>query len=63
MHALLDSLDSFDPILSETLAAEIQPLMPETAKTDMACLAKHIKNYQFDDARKILEALMAPLES
>lgn len=62
MHALLDSLDSFDPILSETLAAEIQPLMPETAKTDMACLAKHIKNYQFDDARKILEALMAPLE-
>ncbi len=63
MHSLLDSLDSFDPIQSETLAAEIQPLMPETAQTDMACLAKYIKNYQFDDARKILEALMAPLES
>ncbi len=63
IQSLRESLDSFDPILSETLAAEIQPLMPETAKTDMVRLAKHIKNYQFDDARKILDALMAPLES
>ncbi len=60
MQALLESLDSFDPIRSETLVTEIQPMMAATATKEMACLAKHIKNYQFDDARKILESLMIP---
>ena len=63
MQLLLESLDSFDPIQSETLATEIQPLVAETENKDMACITKHIKNYQFDDARKILESLMASLES
>ena len=63
IQALLESLENFDPVQSETLAAEIRPMMAETAAEEMAALVKHIKNYQFDDARKILETLMASLKS
>ena len=63
MQALLESLDSFDPIESESLVTEIQPLMPDAAKEDIDTLAKHIKNYQFDDARTVLESLMRTLMS
>ncbi|MFK5952814.1 MAG: response regulator [Desulfobacterium sp.] len=63
MQALLESLDSFDPIESETLVTEIQPLTPDGAKEEISTLAKHIKNYQFDDARTVLESLMRTLTS
>ncbi len=63
MQALLESLDSFDPIESETLVTEIQPLMADAAKEEISTLAKHIKNYQFDDARTVLESLMSSLTS
>ena len=63
MQALLESLDSFDPIESETLVTKIQPLMTDAAKEEMGILVKHIKNYQFDDARTVLESLMRSLMS
>jgi len=58
MEALLESLDRFDPIESETLVTEIQPLMPDAATEKINTLVKQIKNYQFDDARTLLEFLM-----
>ncbi|SMC65936.1 polar amino acid transport system substrate-binding protein [Desulfocicer vacuolatum DSM 3385] len=61
MEALLESLESFDPIASETLFKEIEPLVPAVEKEKMNLLAKHIQNYQFDDARTVLESLMGTL--
>lgn len=63
MEALLESLDSFDPIESENLVTQIHPLIPDAAKEKMNSLAKHVKNYQFDDARTVLESLMPTLTS
>ena len=62
MQSLMNSLDKFDPVMSESLVMEIEPLVDVAAKEEMDHLVHNVKNYQFDIAREILETLMKMIQ-
>ena len=58
----MNSLDKFDPVMSESLVMEIEPLVDAAAKEEMDHLVYNVRNYQFDIARKTLETLMKMIQ-
>jgi len=62
MQSLMNSLDKFDPVMSESLVMDIEPLVDESIKDEMDHLVQNVRNYQFDIARKILETIMEMVE-
>ncbi len=62
MKSLMNSLEKFDPVLSESLVMEIKPLVGDAAKTEMDQLIHDVKNYQFDDALHILGTIVKKVE-
>jgi len=58
MKSLMTSLDKFDPVMSESLVMDIEPLVDAAIKDEMDHLVQNVRNYQFDIARKTLETIM-----
>ncbi|MCA1787043.1 MAG: Hpt domain-containing protein, partial [Desulfobacteraceae bacterium] len=58
MRSLMNSLDQCDPVLSESLVQEMVPLVDRALHSKMDPLVHAVKQYQFDEAKKILQTLM-----
>jgi hypothetical protein len=54
----MDSLNQCDPVLSESLLQEMAPLVDTALLSKMDPLVHAVKQYQFDEAKKILKTLM-----